>query len=208
MTEEIHDHSRVDAFMAARRRAMLLNASWRPMAAGAVGAALVIGAVWVTLPKFSTREVIVDRVVSRDVQVDRIVPHDVTINNPIPRDVEILIPRIVVTSPAPTTPAEKAFVGSNGWREAVIRGRIVREDHNGFVMLTGEGEQSFFPAKVTPSGKIELDPSTADRVEDLLGDLGYCRPLPTGVYECIALHGGVEVPIRQTPITTRQGRPA
>ena len=45
MTEEIHDHSRVDGFMAARRRAMVLHSLWRPLLAGAVGAALVIGAV-------------------------------------------------------------------------------------------------------------------------------------------------------------------
>ena len=50
MSEEIHDTSRLDAFMAARRRAMVLHAVWRPMPDGAAGAALVIAAVWVTLP--------------------------------------------------------------------------------------------------------------------------------------------------------------
>ena len=34
-------------------RAGVLRAAWRPMVTGAVGAALVIGAVYVTLPKFS-----------------------------------------------------------------------------------------------------------------------------------------------------------
>ena len=57
MSEEIHDTSRLDAFMAARRRAMVLHAVWRPMLAGAAGAALVIAAVWVTLPKISYREI-------------------------------------------------------------------------------------------------------------------------------------------------------
>jgi hypothetical protein len=48
---------RVDAFMAARRRAAVLHAAERPMLAGAAGAALVIAAVYVTLPKFSYREI-------------------------------------------------------------------------------------------------------------------------------------------------------
>lgn len=196
MTEEIHDHSRVDAFMAARRRAMILHSAWRPMLAGATGAALVIGAVYVTLPRFSTREVIVDHVVQKDVTVDHVVPHDV----------EIDIPRIVAATPAPSTPEEKAFVGTEGWRDAIIRGRILRPDHNGFVLMTDEGEQSFYPARTGANGKIELDPSVEDDVTSYLNDLGYCRKLPVGTYQCMALHDGREAPIQQTPIT-RQGRP-
>ena len=37
-------------------------------------AALVVGAVYVTLPKFSVREVVVDHVTQRDVPVDHVVP--------------------------------------------------------------------------------------------------------------------------------------
>lgn len=112
---EIHDHSRVDAFMAARRRSMLMHAVWKPMLAGAAGAALVIGCVWVVLPKLSIREVVVDHVTQRDVPVDHVVPKDVTVPNivahdvsvpnivthdvqvdkVVPRDVPVNIPRIV-----------------------------------------------------------------------------------------------------------------
>ena len=71
MTEEIHDMSRVDSFMASRRRAMFFHSVWKPMLAGAVGAAImsaaVIGSVWVILPKISTRDVVVDHVVPHDV---------------------------------------------------------------------------------------------------------------------------------------------
>ena len=112
---EIHDHSRVDAFMAARRRSMLMHAIWRPMLAGAAGAALVIAAVYVTLPKFSMREIEVPRLVAkdvpvdhvvpkdvevdhvapRDVPVDHLVPHDVPVDKVVPREVDIAVPRIV-----------------------------------------------------------------------------------------------------------------
>jgi hypothetical protein len=112
---EIHDHSRVDAFMAARRRSMLMHAVWKTMLAGAAGAALVVAAVYVTLPKLSIREVVVDHVVQRDVPVDhvvpkdievdhvaprdvpvdRVVPHDVQVDRVVPRDVPVDIPRIV-----------------------------------------------------------------------------------------------------------------
>jgi hypothetical protein len=57
MSDEIHDTSRVDAFMAARRRAMLLHSVWRPMLAGAAGATLVIAAVYVALPTFRMKVV-------------------------------------------------------------------------------------------------------------------------------------------------------
>ena len=145
---EIIDHSRVDAYAAARRRAMVLHAVWRPMLAGAVGAALVISAVWVTLPKISYREIMVPRVTYTETTVPNIVQHDVTINNVIPHDVEIDIPRIVAATPAPRSPEERSFVESEGWREAVIRGRILRPDKNGFVLLTDDGEQSFYPARI------------------------------------------------------------
>ena len=112
---EIHDTSRVDAFMAARRRSMLMHAVWRPMLAGAVGAALVVAAVYVTLPKLSIREVVVDHVTQRDVPVDHVVPkdvsvpnivshdvsvpnivtHDVQVDRVVPRDVPVDVPRIV-----------------------------------------------------------------------------------------------------------------
>lgn len=93
MTDEIHDMSRLDAYMRARRRVAFLHAVWRPMLAGAAGAALVIGAIWVVLPKISVREVVVDHVVERDAPVDHVVQRDVPVDHVVPRDVSV--PNIV-----------------------------------------------------------------------------------------------------------------
>ena len=88
MTEEIHDMSRVDSFMASRRRAMFFHSVWKPMLAGAVGAAImsaaVIGSVWVILPKISVREVTVDHVIQKDVPFDNHVPQDKPFDNYVP----------------------------------------------------------------------------------------------------------------------------
>ena len=89
MTEEIHDMSRVDSFMASRRRAMFFHSVWKPMLAGAVGAAImsaaVIGSVWVILPKISVREVVVDHVVPKDVPFDLPVPQTKPFDNYVPQ---------------------------------------------------------------------------------------------------------------------------
>jgi hypothetical protein len=203
MTEEIHDHTRVDAFMAARRRAMVLHSLWRPMLAGAVGAGLIIAAVAIAQPRFTTREVIVDHVVQKDVSVDHVVPRDVTINNLIPKDIEITIPRIA--TPAPTTPEERTFVATPGWKGAVVRGRIERAEGNGFVMMLADGsETSFSPVRIAPGGKIEPDPSLKDDVSAVLGALAFCRQTPIGVFRCTALgHDGREAEIPEISI----GRP-
>ena len=195
---EQHDFSRLDAYARARRRVALLNASWRPMLAGALGASLIIVAVWVAAPRFTTREVVVDHVI----------PRDVTINNLIPHDIPIEIPRIVESSPLARTPAERKFVDTEGWRGADIRGRILRPDENGFVMQTDEGEKSFYPAKLDAAGKVESNEGMKDVVAPYLGELAYCRPSQIGTYFCVALHAGKEVPIPQVPTLVRRGRPA
>lgn len=202
MTDEpgVHDFSRLDAHMASVRRTALLNAVWRPMLAGAAGAALVIGCVWVTLPKISYREIEVPRVTMRDVTVPNIVARDVQVDHLVPHDVEVDIPRIVATSPAPRSPEERRFVATEGWQGAIVRGRILREDRNGFVLLTDEGEKPFYPAKIGAGGKIEVDASLKDAVAPFINNLGYCRPLPVGTYECRALHDGREVVIPQAPL--------
>jgi hypothetical protein len=119
---EIVDRSRVDAYAAVRRRAMLLHSAWRPMLAGAAGAALVIGAVWVATPKFSVREVVVDHYVPRDIPFDNHVPQDKPFDNYVPR----LTPGPVAANPpdAPRSPAEKKFVNKPEYKDAVYRGRI------------------------------------------------------------------------------------
>jgi hypothetical protein len=86
---EVHDTSRLDAYMRGRRRVAFLHAVWRPMLAGATGAALVVAAVYVTLPKLSLREVVVDHVVQRDVPVDHVVPKDIEVDHVAPRDVPV-----------------------------------------------------------------------------------------------------------------------
>ena len=110
MTDEVHDHSRVDAFMAARRRAMVMRELWKPTLAGAAGATLIIAAVAVAQPKFVMLDVTVPKIVQRDVTVDHIVP----------RDLEIDIPRIV-TAPSKDTPRdadETRFAAKPEYQEA------------------------------------------------------------------------------------------
>jgi hypothetical protein len=205
MEEFRDDTSRLDAFLAARRRATVLHAIWRPVLAGAVASLAVSAAIWVILPKFSYREIEVPRVSYKDAEVPRLIPHDVQVDHVVSHDVPIDIPRIVAASPTPRSPEERAFVGAEGWKDAVIKGRILCPDRNGFVLMTDEGEQSFYPARIGPGGKIELEPSVEDVVDPFIDDLGYCRKLPVGTYECVALHKGREVIIRPTPIVA--GRP-
>ena len=90
---------------------------------------------------------------------------------------------------------------------AVIRGRILRPDANGFVLATDNGETGFYPAKLGASGKIEPDEGMRDVVNPYLNDLAYCRLSPIGTYLCVALQAGKEVPVPQVPIVARRGRP-
>ncbi len=47
-----------------------------------------------------------------------------------------------VSKAAPATPRERAFTETEGWQTAVIRGRLLRPDRNGFVMATDAGERA------------------------------------------------------------------
>jgi predicted aspartyl protease len=89
VSDEIHDFSRVDKFMAARRRSMLLHAAWRPMLAGAIGAAIIVGAVWAASPKLRFNEIEVSRITLKDLEVPRVVLRDVAVDHIIPHDVEV-----------------------------------------------------------------------------------------------------------------------
>jgi hypothetical protein len=101
MTDDIHDTSRIDSFMASRRRAMFLHAVWRPMLAGAAGAAIIVATVWAASPRFHYNDVeiprvivhdldiTVDHVVPRDVPIDHVVPHDVPVDHYVPRDMQM-----------------------------------------------------------------------------------------------------------------------
>jgi hypothetical protein len=201
MSDEIHDHSRVDAFMAARRRAMVLHAVWRPMLAGAAGAALVIGCVWVTLPKISYREIEVPRVTMRDVPVPNIVPHDVQVDHVIPREVVIEIPKIVPAD-RPLTADEERFASKPEYQDAPYHGRIVASTGGG--ALSFADGKNFYPAHLDPvTSQPVFDPEHAFASEEFVGDLGLCRQDPSNhLWDCSALHDG-----RDTPIGYKPGRP-
>jgi hypothetical protein len=205
MSDEIHDHSRVDAFMAARRRAMLMHAAWRPMAAGAAGAALVIAAVYVTLPKFSFREVEIPRVSYKDAEVPRIVPHDVTVDHVVPHDMPIDIP---IPRAAAAPRSKEAFVASPEYRAAELSGRIAGSDGaNGFLFEDG---RRFTPARLGPDGKIETTDKVFDDVSGLIGAPAYCEPQPSGLFVCRAWREGsgvVDIPVRPVIRPPRGGKP-
>lgn len=124
------------------------------MLAGAAGAALVIGAVYVTLPKFSVRDVEVPRIVMRDTEVPHIVERDVPVDHVVPHDVVIEIPQIVtkdVEAPKPeaSTPAERKFVVLPQYKDAAYRGRIVSSRGGG--ALSFQDGKGLFPRTFGPS---------------------------------------------------------
>jgi hypothetical protein len=193
------DYSRMDAFATSRRRVSLLKAVALPMLAGAVGAALVIAAVHVALPKFSTREVVIDRVIQHDVAVDHVIPHDVTIDIPIPR---------LVPAPAATAPRSKeAFVASPEYRAAPLSGIIEAPWKNGFVFEDG---RTFTPWRIDAFGHPEPAEDAWDDVSGLIGAPAYCEPQPTGLFICQAWREGrgvVDIPVRPVVRAPRGGKP-
>ena len=68
---------------------MFFHSVWKPMAAGAVGAALVGVALWVATPKFVFHDIDVPRITLKDVAVDHVVPHDVPVDHVVPHDVPV-----------------------------------------------------------------------------------------------------------------------
>jgi hypothetical protein len=181
--DEIHDTSRLDAFLASRRRATVLHALWRPMLAGAAASLAVSAAIWAVLPRFEVRNVEVPRISYRDAEVPHIVTRDVTLNNPVPHDVPIDIPRIVT---APRSAEE--FEASPAFRDAGVHGRFAGPDRNGFRLDSG---QTFYPARLV-NGQPELATDAKDDVSRLaIGDPIYCAPtVPAGLYNCHAFHRG------------------
>jgi hypothetical protein len=180
---DIHDYSRLDAYMRARRRVALLSASWKPLLAGAVASLAVSAAIWVILPKISYREIEVPRVSYKDAEVPRLIPHDVQVDHVIPHDVPIDIPRIVA---APRSAEE--FEGSQPFRDANIKGRFIGPFKNGFALDSG---QTFVPVRVA-SGRVELAPDLRDDISRLtIGDPVYCAPAGAeSLFECQAWHRG------------------
>lgn len=200
---ELHDFSRLDAHMAHARRTALLHASWRPALAGAAGAVLVIGAVYVTLPKVSYREIVVPAVTLRDVTVPNIVPHDVQVDHVVPKDVVIEIPKIV-SADRPLTVDKSRFASKPEYQDAPYHGRIVASRGHG--ALSFADGKDFFPAhRDAATAQSVLDPERAFVSEGLVGDLAMCRQDPPGgdLWICTALHNGSE-----TLIVHKPGRPA
>jgi hypothetical protein len=233
-TEPEHDYSRVDSYLRSRQRVAFLHAIWRPMLAGGAGAAIIIAAVAIAQPRFTTREVVVDRVIPHDVPLNNPVPHDVPFNNPVPRDVpfDVPVPRVVTappvaSSPAPKTPEEHKFVSRPEYESAQFKGRLV-EDKDGQIRFdTGA---VFVPIKIDPaSGRAVQDYDAEYVTEPYWGDLAFCNAIPAveNRFKCLAIHHDVivdltttyrpkrptalherrEVPIRQVPIVARQSRP-
>jgi hypothetical protein len=228
MENEVHDMSRVDSFMASRRRAMFFHSVWKPMMAGAVGAAIIsatiIGTMWVASPKLHFNEIEVPRIVQRDVEVDHVVPKDVEVPHIVTKDVEvpnIILKDVTVPAPAPTkpvadlgpqlgpdspyaakTPEEKKFVAQPEYKTAELRGRIVKSRDGR--SLSFEDGKDFSPAKWDPAtGKSVDNPARADETDQFIGDLGMCTPVKEHpeMVTCVALHNGVEEIIRQKDIT-------
>jgi hypothetical protein len=216
MNDEIHDTSRVDAFMASRRRAMFLHAIWRPVLAGAAGAAIIVATVWAASPRFhyndieipriTQRDVTVDHVVPRDVPVDHVVPHDVPVDHIVPHDVPMLGPQASAPAPqasapeqvastptplgpadAPRTPAEKKFSDRPDFAKADMRGRIIHSVDG--ISLSFDTGKNWYPH----------DKSNVADSEPLIGDLAYCTETPkdSGSFFCFAVHNGKVISVPQ-----------
>ncbi len=189
MNEEIHDTSRMDAFLATRRRTMLLHAAWRPMLAGAVGAALIIGAVWVATPKFVFHDIDLPRVTMRDVTVDHVIPKDVEVPHIIEKD---------VIMPVPLTPEEKKFTDSPEYKAAIYHGRIIPTKDGR--SITFEDGQSFSPAHWDGT-KAVTDTDRAFDTDALVGDLAMCVQNEHELWLCTAMHNGHVVDVHAKPYT-------
>ena len=189
--DEIHDTSRVDAFMAARRRAMVLHAVWRPMLAGAAGAALVIAAVWVTLPKVSYREIEVPKVTMRDVTVPNIVTRDVQVDHVVPHETVIEIPKIV-------TKAEHEFISRPEFLTAQFKGRLVADPEGRIRFDSGD---VFVPVKYdVASGRLTQDFDAMYVTEPYWGDWAFCNSIPASdhQFKCLAIDHDVVVDLATT----------
>jgi hypothetical protein len=209
VTEEIHDTSHLDRYLQTRQRVSLLNASWRPMLAGAAGAALVVAAVYVTLPKFSVREVTIDHITMRDVPFDSHVPQDKPFDNYIPR--VIARPPIARNPPppdAPVTPAEKKFTETPDYRTAPYRGRIVKSVDG--VMLSFADGKNLQPYRwdVATGTLVPVEGKAFDS-DQFIGDIGMCTPEKEHpeLENCTALHNGrvIGIQYRQTDAPRRDG---
>jgi len=225
VTEEIYDMSRFDSFMASRRRAMFFHSVWKPMLAGAVGAALMsgvaLGIAWVALPKIAMHDVVVDHVVVHDVPFDNHVPQpkpfDLPVPQPKPFDLPAPAPKPVADAAPPTmgpdspyapkTPEERKFTQQPEYKTADYHGRIVKSKDGS--ALTFEDGQSFSPAHLDPSGTVINDPDKAYDSDQFIGDLGMCvKDKNDKLWTCTASHNGQTVDIVHKPRMNANAAPA
>jgi hypothetical protein len=219
MSDEIHDLSRLDAFMAARRRAMVLHSAWRPMLAGAAGAALVVAAVWVTLPKFSVRDVVVDHVVTRDLPLNNPVPRDVPFDNHVPQNkpfdnfVPRNVPGPVAANPpsppsdAPKTPDERKFIETPEYKNAFYRGRIVAS-RDGRLLSFADGTNLGPAHWDKKSSQSVFDADEAFDTDALVGLLAACVLDEHALWHCNAMQrNGQEITIQLKQKTANRPPP-
>ena len=198
MSNDLHDYSRVDAWARSRQRAAFLHAVWRPMLAGAAGAALVVAAVYVTLPKFSYRDIEIPRVVLKDLPLNNPIPRDMPFDVPVPR---VAPPPVAANPPAPWSDAprtaeEQKFHDRPEYRDAIYSGRIVKS-RNGHDLSFADGKD-FAPGHWDDAaGKVVYDPEAVIPSDQFIGDLGRCSPnkahADADMWDCTAMHNGVEV---------------
>jgi hypothetical protein len=176
---------------------MFFHSVWKPMLAGAVGAAImsaaVIGSVWVILPKISTRDIVVDHVVPHEVPFDNHTPQDKPFDNYIPHDKPFDVPTPApkpVASAPPATPAEKKFVSRPEYESAEYKGRLVY-DKDGFIRF--DNDRFFYPPVHDPKTGEPLDEVDSDVMYDtapFLGDLAFCNKIPESKrqFKCLVIH--------------------
>lgn len=128
MTEIIHDTSRLDAWLSSHReresaaaraevyqaRANSYRELWKSLLAGAAGAAIVVCAVWVAMPKFMHREIEIPvlRLSHTGVDVPNITKRDVTIEVPHIVTRDVFVDGTAKRESAPASPA--STLGDSG----------------------------------------------------------------------------------------------
>jgi hypothetical protein len=131
--DQIEDTRRVDAYAAARRRTMLAREMWKPMAAGAAGAALVVLAAYagayMAIPTFKSKIV--------EIPVLDVTHTPVTVPDISMMPVDIPVPRVTAALP-PKTP-ERKFVERPDFRSAPYHGRIFGIDGRALSLTTAAG---------------------------------------------------------------------
>jgi hypothetical protein len=252
-----HDTSHIDAWLRGQRaaemaateaiirdsKARYVQSYWKPLLAGAAGAAIICAAIYAS-PKFLPREYVTDKVVSKEIpieipkiitkdvtidvphvtshdltiEVPHVVTHDVTVDHVVPRDVPVdRVPHdapVAQTNPpaAPTTPmSETQFKNTPDWKDADIRGRILRTQGNGFIVKKDDGsEEGWVPSKVDPTTQRAVRNAKGDPIDDpnrhyditgRVGDLVTCHPVSwdPGTSICDSLTNGVESHIPIVP---------